>query len=180
MDAQKGQAPRPPLFVTNKGDVNWRGQGKRYPLKERRKTQWGGNGKQYGTGGERKSNQAYRTDGTQTQGHNTAYESQRQGNYFPTRSTGNGQGGNGGDEDRNDRKKYKETEASFENESHEDSDTEDSYELEITPQQLSQVTPGRGALKTKLSKKKTIKITAGAPKKKIRNSTNETREHPEP
>ena len=42
-----------------------------------------------------KSNQTYRTDGTQTQGCNTAYESQRQGSYFPTKSTGNGQGGMG-------------------------------------------------------------------------------------
>ena len=104
MDVRKGQAPHLPLVMTNKGDVNWRGQGKRYPLKEKRRTQWGGYGKQYGTGGERKANQAYRTDGTQTQGHNTAYELQRQGNYFPTRSTRNGQGGNGGDEDRTDRK----------------------------------------------------------------------------
>ena len=79
----------------------------------------------------------------------------RQGSYFPTRSTGNGQGGNGGDEDRNDKKKYRDTEISFENVSHEESDTEDSYELQITPQQLSQVTPGGGALKIKLSKKKT-------------------------
>ena len=165
MDAQKGQAPHPPLFMTNKGDVNWRGQGKRYPLKERKKTQWGGNRKQYGTGGERKSNQAYRTDGTQTQGCNTAYGPQRQGNYFPTRSTENGQGGNGRDEDRNDRKKYRDTGVSFENDSYEESDTEDSYELEITPQQLSQVTPGGGALKIKLSKKKPIKITTGAPQR---------------
>ena len=117
MGAQKGQAPHPPLVMTNKGDVNWRGQGKRYPLKERRRTQWGGYGKQYGTGGKRKGSQAYRTDGTQTQGHNTAYESQRQGSYFPTRSTGNGQGGNGGGEDRNDRKKYRDTGVSFENDS---------------------------------------------------------------
>ena len=109
MSAQKGQAPHPPLVMTNRGDVSWRGQGNRYPLKEKRRTQWGGYGRQYGTGGERKSNQAYRTDGTQTQSSNTAYESQRQGNYFPTKSTGNGQGGNGGDEDRNDRKKYRDT-----------------------------------------------------------------------
>ena len=164
--AQKGQAPHPPLVVTNKGDVSWRGQGKRYPFKEKRRTQWGGYGRQYGTGGERKSNQAYRTDGTQTQGHNTAYESQRQGSYFPTKSTGNGQGGDGGDEDRNDKKKYRDPGIGFENDSHEESDTEDSYELEITPQQLSQVTPGGGALKIKLSKKKPLKITAGTPKRK--------------
>ena len=165
MGAQKGQAPHPPLVVTNKGDISWKGHWKGYPLKEKRRTQWGGYGKQYGTGGERKGNQAYRTNGTQTQGRSTAYESQRQGSYFPTRSTGNGQGGNGGDEDRNDRKKYRNTGVNFENDSHEESDTEDSYELEITPQQLSQVTPGGGAVKIKLSKKKPIKITAGAPKR---------------
>ena len=163
MGAQKGQAPHPALVMTNRGDVSWRGQGKRYPLKEKRRTQWGGYGRQYGTGGERKSNQAYGTDGTQTQGHNTAYESQRQGSYFPTKSTGNGQGGDGGDEDRNDNKKYRDIGVSFENE---ESDTDNSYELEITPQQLSQVTPGGGALKIKLSKKKPLKITAGAPKRK--------------
>ena len=164
MGAHKGQAPHPPLIVTNKGDVSWRGQGKRYPLKEKRKQY----GKQYGMGGERKGNWAYRTDGTQTQGRSTAYETQRQGNYFPTRSTGNGQGGNGGDEDRNDRKKYRDSGVSFENDSYEENDTEDSYELEITPQQLSQVTPGGGALKIKLTKKRPIKITAGAPQRESR------------
>ena len=166
MGAKKGQAPHPPLVVTNRGDVSWRGQGKRHPFKEKRRTQWGRYGRQYGTGGERKSNQAYGTDGTQTKGHNTAYESQRQGSHFPTKSTGNGQGGDGGDEDRNDKKKYRDTGIGFENDSHEESDTEDSYELEITPQQLSQVTPGGGALKIKLSKKKPLQITAGAPERK--------------
>ena len=163
MGAQKGQAPHPPMGVTNRGDGNWRNQGKRYPLKERRGTQWGGYGKQYGTGGKRRSYQTYGTDRTQTQSRNTAYESQRQGSYFPTKSTGNGQGGNGGDEDRNDKKKYRDTRVNHGNDSHEESDTEDSYEFEITSQQFSQVTPGGGALKIKLSKKKPLKITAGAP-----------------
>ena len=131
-------------------------------MKEKRRTQWGGYGKQYGTGGERRSNQTYRTDRTQTQSHNTAYESQGQGSYFPTKSTGNGQGGHGEDEDRNDKKKYRDTKINLGNDSHEESDTEDSYEFEITSQQLSQVTPGGGALKIKLSKKKPLKITAGA------------------
>ena len=45
----------------------------------------------------------------------------------------------------------------------EESDTKDSYELEISPKQLNQVTPGGGVLKIKLSKKKPIKITAGTP-----------------
>ena len=54
MGARKGQVPQPPLIVTNRGDVSWRGQGKRYPSKEKRRTQWGGYGRQYGTGGEEK------------------------------------------------------------------------------------------------------------------------------
>ena len=165
MSAPKGQTRHPPLVETKKGDVNWKGPGKRYPMKEKRRTQWGGYGKQYGTGGERRSNQTYRTDRTQTQGCNTAYESQGQGSYSPTKGTGNGQGGNGGDEDRNDKKKYRDTGISFGNDSHEESDTEDSYEFEITSQQLSQVTSGGGALKIKPSKKKPLKITAGAPDK---------------
>ena len=45
----------------------------------------------------------------------------------------------------------------------EESHTEDSFELEITPQQLSEVTPGGGVLKLTLSRKKPLKITAGAP-----------------
>ena len=163
MGAQRDQAPHPPMVVTDRGDGSWRSQGKRYPLKERRKTQGGGYGKQYGTGGERRGYQTYRTDRTQSQSHNTAYGSQRQGSYFPTKSTGNEQGGNGGGEDRNDKKKYRDTGINHGNDSHEESDTEDSYEFEITSQQLSQVTPGGGALKIKLSKKKPLKITAGAP-----------------
>ena len=135
----------------------------RYPLKETQRAQWGGYGKQYGTGGERRSNQIYRTDRIQTQSHNAAYESQRQGRYFPTKSTGNGQGGNGGNGDRDDKKRYRDTRINHENDRHEESDTEDSYEFEITPQQLSQVTPGGGALKIKLSRKKPLKITTGAP-----------------
>ena len=163
MGAQNRQAPHLPMIVTNRGDGSWRSRGKRYPLKERRKTQWGGYGKQYGTGGKRRSYQTYGTDRTKTQSRNTAYESQRQGSYFPTKSTGNGQGGNGGDEDRNDKKKYRDTRVNNGSDSHEESDTEDSYEFEITSQQLSQVTPGGGALKIKLSKKKPLKITSGAP-----------------
>ena len=161
MGPQRDQAPHPPMIVTNRGDGSWRSQGKRYPLKERQRTQGGGYGKQSGTGSERRGYQTYGTDRTQPQSHNTAYGSQRQDSYFPTRSTGNEQGGNGGGEDRNDKKKYRDTRV--ENESHEESDTEDSYEFEITSQQLSRVTPGGGALKIKLLKKKPLKITAGAP-----------------
>ena len=77
MGAQEGQVPHPPLILTNRGELSQTGQGKRYPLKEKRRAQWGGYGRQYGMGGERKSNQTYRADGTQKQGYNTAYGSQR-------------------------------------------------------------------------------------------------------
>ena len=119
----------------------------------------------HGTGGERRSYQTYRADGTQTQSHNTAYESQRQGSYFPTKGTGNGQGGNGAGEDRKDKRKYRDIRVNKENDSHEESDTEDSYEFELTSQQLRQVTRGGGALKIKLSRKKSLKMTVGTPDK---------------
>ena len=131
-------------------------------MKERPRNQWGGYGKQYGTSSERRDYQTCRTDRTQLQSHNTAYESQRQDRYLPTKGTGSEQGGNGGNGDENDKKKFRDTRISQESDSHEESDTEDSYEFEITSQQLSQVTPGGGALKIKLSKKKPLKITAGA------------------
>ena len=163
MGAQRDHTLHPPMVVTNRGDGSWRSQGKRYPLKERQRTQRGGYGKRYGTSGERRGYQTYKTDRTQPQSHKTAYGSQRQGGYFPTKSTENEQGGNGGGEDKDDKKKYRDTGINHENGSHEESDTEDSYEFEITSQQLSRVTPGGGALKIKLSKKKPLKITAGAP-----------------
>ena len=59
---------------------------------------------------------------------------------------------------------FRNTKYDFEDEKEGESDTKDSYESEITPKQLSQVTPGGGVLKIKLSKKQPIKITAGAPR----------------
>ena len=156
-------APQLPISMTNQRNGSWESQGKRYPLKERSRNQWGGYGKQYGASSERRGYQNYKTDRTQPQGHNTVYGLQRQSSYVPTQSSGNGQGGNGGNGDKNDEKKYRDTRISPESDSHEESDTEDSYEFEITSQQLSQVTPGGGSLKIKLSKKKPLKITAGAP-----------------
>ena len=79
------------------------------------------------------------------------------------KGTGNGQDGNGGDEGKDDRRKFRNSKYDFENKKDEESDTEDSCELEITPEQFNQVVPGGGVLKIKLSKKKPIKITTGAP-----------------
>ena len=81
MGAQRDHTPHPPMVVTNRGDGSWRSQGKRYPLKERQRTQGGGYDKQYGTSGERRGYQTYRTDRTQPQSHNTTYRLQRQGSY---------------------------------------------------------------------------------------------------
>ena len=134
------------------------------PLKERVKNQWGGYGKQYGTNGKKRGHQTYRTDGNQSQGHGSTYGSQRGRTYHPTQGFESGQGGDGGNGDENDKKRYRDMKVSQESDSsEEESDTEDSYEFEITSQQLSQITPGGGALKIKLSKKKPLKITAGAP-----------------
>ena len=79
------------------------------------------------------------------------------------KGTGNGQDGDRGDEGKDDKRKFKSSKYDFEDKKDEESDTEDSFELEITPEQLSQVVPGGGVLKIKLSKRKPIKITAGAP-----------------
>ena len=127
MGAQGGQAPQLPISMTNQRNGSWESQGKRYPLKERSRNQWGGYGKQYGASSERRGYQTYKTDRTQPQGHNTAYGPQRQSSYVPTQSSGNGQGGNGGNGDKNDEKKYRDTKISPESDSHEESDTEDSY-----------------------------------------------------
>ena len=164
MGAQGGQAPQLPMIATNQRNGSWVNQGKRYPLKERFKNQWGGHGKQYGTNSEKGGYQTYKTDGNQAQGHGTTYGSPRRRTYNPTRGLESGQGGDGGNGDGNDKKRYRDTKVSQENDScEEESDTENSYEFEITSQQLSQITPGGGALKVKLSKKKPLKITAGAP-----------------
>ena len=48
----------------------------------------------------------------------------------------------------------------------EESDTEDSFEFEITPQQLSQVTTGGGVLKLTLSRKGPLKTTTEAQNKR--------------
>ena len=71
---------------------------------------------------------------------------------------------NGEDKDDN-KKKYRDIKYDFEEKNEEESDTEDSFEFEITPQQLSQVTPGGGVLKLILTKKGPLKITTEPQKK---------------
>ena len=62
---------------------------------------------------------------------------------------------NGEDKDDKNRKEYRHIKYDFGEKDEEESDTEDSFEFEITPQQLSQVTPGGGVL----TKKGPLKIT---------------------
>ena len=108
----------------------------------------------------------YGASGTQSHTHYTTYKGKETAKYTPSRGIGGGQRGddrNGGDKGNGDRKKYRSTKYDFEDVDEEERDTEDSFELEITPQQLNQVTPGGGVLKLTLSKKKPLKITTGAP-----------------
>ena len=72
---------------------------------------------------------------------------------------------NGEDKDDKNRKKYRDIKYDLEERDEEESDTEDSFEFEITPQQLSQVTPGGGVLKLTLTKKGPLKITTEPQKK---------------
>ena len=59
------------------------------------------------------------------------------------------------------------TKYDFEEKDEEGSDTEDSFEFEITPQQLSQVTPGGRVLKLTLSRKGPLRITTETQNKKL-------------
>ena len=124
-----------------------------------------GNGyrKRYGTKEKKGTGRSYRQNGTQSQIYYTSQESRKNGQYLPMKGIGNGQDGNEGDEGKDDKMKFKNSKYDFEDKKDEESDTEDSCELEITPEQLSQVVPGERVLKIKLSKRKPIKITAGAP-----------------
>ena len=134
-----------------------------YSTEDRKWPQGNGYGKRYGTREKKRTDKSYGQNETQSQTYYTTQESRKNGQYLPTKGTGNGQDGNGGDKERDDKRKFRNSKYDFENKKGEESDTEDSCELEITPKQLSQVVPGGGVLKIKLSKKKPIKITAEAP-----------------
>ena len=139
-----------------------------YPSENRNWEQRNGYGRRYGNGNR---NQQRRTHGgttAQTQTHHTTPKGRVLYGNTPSRRMGGGQGnGDGNGEDNNDknRKKYRDTKYDFEEENEEESDTEDSFEFEITPQQLSQVTPGGGVLKLTLTKRGPLKITTEAQKK---------------
>ena len=90
-----------------------------YSPKDRKWPQENGYGREYGIGKKKRTDRSYKPKSTQSQVYYTMQKPGRNGRHLPTMGT-----------------KY-----DFEDE---ESDTEDFYELEITPQQLSQVVPGGG------------------------------------
>ena len=141
----------------------------RYTDENRNWGQRNGYGRRYSNG---KKNQQRRTHGgsaTQTQTYYTTPKGRVSYRNTPSRRTGGGQGdgnGNGEDKDDKNRKRYRDAKYDFEEKDEEESDTEDSFEFEITPQQLSQVTPGGGVLKLTLSRKRPLRITTEAQNKR--------------
>ena len=150
-------------MVAYKGTWYRRKFGAGYNPRSRKWPQENDCGKRYGTKEKKGTGRSYRQNGTQSQIYYTTQELRKNGQYLPMKGTRNGQDWDGGDEGKDDKRKFKSSRYDFEDKKDEKSDTEDSCELEITPEQLSQVVPGGGVLKIKLSKRKPIKITAGAP-----------------
>ena len=135
-----------------------------YPSKNRNWEQRNGYGRKYGNGNKHQQRRAHGGTTTQTQTHHTTPKGRGPYQNTPSRRI-SGRQGNGEDKDDKNRKKYRDTKYDFEEENEEESDTEDSFEFEITPQQLSQVTPGGGVLKLTLPIKGPLKITTEAQKK---------------
>ena len=102
-----------------------------YNPKKREWPQGNGNRKRYGTGEKKETGKSYKSNGAQSQTYYTTQGQRRNGRYLPEKGSGNGQDGNGGDEGRDDKKKFRNTKYDFEDKGEEESDTEDSYELEI-------------------------------------------------
>ena len=140
-----------------------------YPSENRNWKQRNGYGRRYGNGNRDQPRRAHGGTTTQTQTYHTTPKGRVSYKNTPSRRMGGGQGngdGNGEDKDDKNRKMYRDTKYDFEEENEEESDTEDSFEFEITPQQLSQVTPGGGVLKLTLTKKGPLKITT-EPQKRL-------------
>ena len=103
-------------------------KGKKWP-------QGNGYGKRYGTKEKKGTGKSYRQNGAQSQTYYTTQESRKNGQYLPTKGTSSGQDGSGGDEDKDDKRKFRNSKYDLEDKKDEESDTEDSCELEITPEQ---------------------------------------------
>ena len=152
------------------GGLNYRnGYQMGYPSENRNWEQRNGYGRRCGNGNKHQQRRAHGGTAAQTQTQHTTPKGRVPYKNTPSRRMGGGQGngdGNGEDKDDENRKKYRDTKYDFEEENEEEHDTEDSFEFEITPQQLSQVTPGGGVLKLTLTKRGPLKITTEAQKKK--------------
>ena len=128
----------------------------RYTDENRNWGQRNGYGRRYGNGNKNQQRRAHGGTTTQTQTYYTTPKERVPYRNTPSRRMGGGQGndnGNGEDKDDRNRKRYGDTKYDLEEKDEEESDTEDSFEFEITPQQLSQVIPGGEVLKLALSKK---------------------------
>ena len=147
----------------NYGRPNYRnGYQMWYADKNRNWGQRNGYGRRYGNGNKNQQRRAHGGSATQTQTYYTTPKGRVSYRNAPSRRIGGGQeDGNGDGEDKN-RRRYRDTKYDFEEKDKEESDTEDSFEFEITPQQLSQVTPGGGVLKLTLSRKGPLRITTEA------------------
>ena len=149
------------LWDDNYGRSNYsNGYQMKYTDESRNWGQRNGYGRGYGNGNKNQQRKAH--GGSITQTYYTTLKGRVSYRNTPSRRIGGGQGdGNGNGEDKNDksRRRYRDTKCDFEEKDEEESDTEDSFEFEITPQQLSQVTPGGGVLKLALSRKGPLKIT---------------------
>ena len=133
-----------------------------YPSENRDWEQRNGYGRRYGNGNRNQQRRAHGGTTTQTQTQHTTPKERVPYKNTPSRKMNGRQGDgdeNGEDKDDKNRKKYRNIKYDFEEENEEESDTEDSFEFEITPQQLSKVTPGGGVLKLTLTKKGPLKIT---------------------
>ena len=154
------------LWDDNYGRSNYRnGYQMKYADENRNWGQRNGYGRGYGNGNRNQQKKAHGGSTTQTQTYYTTPKGRVPYKNTPSRGIGGGQGdGNGNGEDKNDKNKrrYRDTKYDFEEKDEEESDTEDSFEFEITPQQLSQVTPGGGVLKLTLSRKGPLKMTTEA------------------
>ena len=118
-----------------------------YPSENRNWEQRNGYGRRYGNGNRNQQRRAQGGTTTQTQAHHPIPKGRVPYKNTLSRRMGGGQvngDGNGEDKDDKNKKRYRNTKYDFEEETEEEGDTEDSFEFEITPQQLSQVTPGWG------------------------------------
>ena len=139
-----------------------------YPSENRNWEQRNEYGSRCGNGNKNQQRRAHGGTTAHTQTYHTTPKGKVPYKNTPSRRMSGRQGngnGNGEVKDDKNRKKYRDTKYDFEEENEEESETEDSFEFEITPQQLSQVTPGGEVLKLTLTKKGLLKITTEAQKK---------------